>query len=84
MMVWRLGSQYGEAYGGGSGSEPEGTAGTQGFDTLGGGGGGGRSANGGGGGDGVIYIAYVIPEPATFGMLGAAAIAMLLRRRFAK
>jgi hypothetical protein len=26
----------------------------------------------------------VIPEPATFGMLGAAAMAMLLRRRFAK
>jgi hypothetical protein len=26
--------------------------------------------------------AQVIPEPATFGMIGAAAIAMLLRRRF--
>jgi hypothetical protein len=29
-------------------------------------------------------VITVIPEPATFGMLGAAAIAMLLRRRFAK
>lgn len=80
-----LGAQYGESYGGGSGSEPENNPGTSGFDTLGGGGGGGRGANGGGGGDGVIYIAYqAIPEPATFGMIGAAAAALLLRRRFAK
>jgi hypothetical protein len=79
-----LGTQYGESYGGGSGSEPEGQPGTPGLNLTGGGGGGGRSANGGGGGSGVIYIAYAIPEPATFGMLGAAAMAMLLRRRFAK
>jgi len=53
-----LGSTRGESYGGGSGSEPENTAGTPGFNTLGGGGGGGRGANGGAGGSGVVIIAY--------------------------
>ena len=74
-----LGAQYGESYGGGSGSDPEGVPGTPGFDTLGGGGGGGRSANAGGGGHGVIYIAY-IPEPST-ALLGGLGMLCLLRRR---
>jgi uncharacterized repeat protein (TIGR02543 family) len=50
---------HGALFGGGEGSEPEGTAGTSGVNGLGGGGGGGRSANGGGGGSGTVIIAYL-------------------------
>lgn len=76
-----MGAIYGESYGGGSGTEPEGFAGGAGFDTLGGGGGGGRSAVGGAGGDGVIYIAYLVPEPSAAVLGGLGMLALLRRRR---
>jgi hypothetical protein len=69
--------------GGGNGSAFDGDVATGGLDNTGGGGGGhwGTNGNGGAGGSGIVIVSYVIPEPATFGMLGAAAVAMLLRRR---
>lgn len=66
--------------GGGNGGQPA-SAGTT---NTGGGGGAGWGVIGGDGGSGVVRVYYTIPEPATFGFMGMAAVAMLLRRRFAK
>jgi autotransporter-associated beta strand protein len=53
-----VGLGHGALFGGGEGSEPEGTPGTSGVNGKGGGGGGGRTANAGGGGSGIVIVAY--------------------------